>query len=208
MTTVMWFRRDLRVQDNAALYHALTSCRQVYCAFVFDREILDTLPRADRRVEFIRESLVDLNAQLQALGLAHSGALAGAHAGGPVGLLLRHDHARCALPALAAKLAVDAVFINHDGMVNPSGFLPIPLGNVREASIVDLYRDHPVMRGLRNPEGFKGRCGVCEYARVCGGSRARAYAWTGDPLEADPLCPYVPSGTLPAYGMPAIAATA
>ena len=87
------------------------------------------------------------------------------------------------------------MFISHDGTVNPSGFLPIPLGNVREASIVDLYRDHPVMRDLREPEGFKGRCGACEYARVCGGSRARAYAWTGDPLEADPLCPYVPSGT-------------
>jgi AdoMet-dependent heme synthase len=93
------------------------------------------------------------------------------------------------------------VFINHDGTVNPSGFLPIPLGNVRQASIVDLYRDHPVMRALREPEAFKGRCGICEYARVCGGSRARAYAWTGDPLEADPLCPYVPSGDVPAYGM-------
>jgi radical SAM protein len=93
------------------------------------------------------------------------------------------------------------VFINHDGTVNPSGFLPIPLGNVRTHSIVDLYRDHEVMRGLRNPEGFKGRCGACEYARVCGGSRARAYAWTGDPLEADPLCPYVPSGNPPQYGM-------
>ena len=94
------------------------------------------------------------------------------------------------------------VFINHDGTVNPSGFLPIPLGNVRQASIVDLYREHPVMRALREPEAFKGRCGMCEYARVCGGSRARAYAWTGDPLEADPLCPYVPSGDVPAYGMP------
>jgi len=93
------------------------------------------------------------------------------------------------------------VFIGHDGTVNPSGFLPIPLGNVREASIVDLYRDHPVMRGLREPEAFKGRCGACEFTRVCGGSRARAYAWTGDPLESDPLCPYVPTGTAPAYGM-------
>jgi len=93
------------------------------------------------------------------------------------------------------------VFIGHDGTVNPSGFLPIPLGNVREASIVDLYRDHPVMRGLREPEAFRGRCGACEFTRVCGGSRARAYAWTGDPLESDPLCPYVPTGTAPAYGM-------
>jgi radical SAM protein with 4Fe4S-binding SPASM domain len=93
------------------------------------------------------------------------------------------------------------VFVGHDGTVNPSGFLPIPLGNVRTASIVGLYRDHELMRALRNPEGFKGRCGRCEYGRVCGGSRARAWAWTGDPLEADPLCPYVPSGTVPTYGI-------
>jgi AdoMet-dependent heme synthase len=84
------------------------------------------------------------------------------------------------------------MFVSHDGTVHPSGFLPIPLGNVREASIVDLYRGHPLMRGLRQPEGFKGRCGVCEYTRICGGSRARAFAWTGDALESDPLCPYVP----------------
>ena len=93
------------------------------------------------------------------------------------------------------------VFVSHDGTVNPSGFLPIPLGNVRDASIVDLYRDHPVMRSLREPESFKGRCGICEYARVCGGSRARAHAWTGDPLEADPLCPYMPSGSAAPYGL-------
>ena len=54
----MWFRRDLRADDNAALYHALRAARQVWCVFVFDRDILDPLPRADRRVEFIRDSLV------------------------------------------------------------------------------------------------------------------------------------------------------
>jgi radical SAM protein with 4Fe4S-binding SPASM domain len=94
------------------------------------------------------------------------------------------------------------VFINHDGTINPSGFLPIPLGNVRTDSIVDVYRDHPLMRALRSPQEFKGRCGVCEWSRVCGGSRARAFMWTGDPLESDPLCPYVPSGNVPQYGMP------
>ena len=57
---LMWFRRDLRVDDNAALHHALRSCRQVLCVFVFDRAILDALPSADRRVEFIRESLVEM----------------------------------------------------------------------------------------------------------------------------------------------------
>jgi radical SAM protein len=100
------------------------------------------------------------------------------------------------------------VFVNHDGTVNPSGFLPIPLGNVRTHSIVDLYRDHPLMRDLRTPEAFKGRCGRCEFSRVCGGSRARAYAWTGDPLESDPLCPYVPSGDLPQYGLAPVATAA
>ncbi|MBU3648508.1 MAG: deoxyribodipyrimidine photo-lyase, partial [Limnohabitans sp.] len=63
---LMWFRRDLRAFDNAALYHALKSCHQVHCVFVFDRAILDALPKQDRRVEFIRESLVALDAELHA----------------------------------------------------------------------------------------------------------------------------------------------
>ncbi len=85
------------------------------------------------------------------------------------------------------------VFISHTGDITPSGFLPAVLGNVARDSLVSVYRDHELFRALRVPEGFKGRCGVCEYNRWCGGSRARAYAWTGDPLESDPLCPYVPA---------------
>lgn len=84
------------------------------------------------------------------------------------------------------------VFVGHDGTVTPSGFLPLPVGSVRERSLVDLYRTHPTMVDLRTPETFAGRCGRCEYHHWCGGSRARAYAWTGDPLETDPLCPYQP----------------
>ena len=103
---LVWIRRDLRADDHAALYHGLRSARQVWCAFVFDREILDPLPRADRRVEFIRDSLVDLDGQLRALALAHG--VAG------VGLMVRHGHARQALPALAAELGVQAVYANHD----------------------------------------------------------------------------------------------
>ena len=68
---LMWFRRDLRSTDNAALCHALRRCRKVWCVFVFDRAILDELPRADRRVEFIHESLLDLDEQLRALGRAN-----------------------------------------------------------------------------------------------------------------------------------------
>ena len=71
-TGLMWFRRDLRAQDNAALYHALKSCQQVFCAFVFDRNILNGLPKSDRRVAFIRESLTDLNAQLRKLCITHA----------------------------------------------------------------------------------------------------------------------------------------
>jgi radical SAM protein len=84
------------------------------------------------------------------------------------------------------------MFISHDGNVYPSGFLPLAVGNVRESSIVSLYRDHEVFRRLRDVTQYKGRCGRCPYAVTCGGSRARAYAWTGDELEADPLCPFVP----------------
>ncbi|MBE6476843.1 MAG: TIGR04053 family radical SAM/SPASM domain-containing protein [Propionibacteriaceae bacterium] len=85
------------------------------------------------------------------------------------------------------------MFISHLGEVMPSGFLPTSVGNVRDRSIVELYRDTELMRALRRPDGFKGDCGICEFNRWCGGSRARAYAWTGDPLESDPLCPYKPA---------------
>lgn len=84
------------------------------------------------------------------------------------------------------------VFVAYDGTITPSGLLLVPLGCVRRDHLVEVYRDHPTMRALRDPAGFVGRCGVCDYHDWCGGSRARAYAWTGDPLESDPLCAYVP----------------
>ncbi len=84
------------------------------------------------------------------------------------------------------------VFVAQDGTISPSGFLPMPLGNVRQVSLVDVYRNHPDMLAIRDVTQYKGRCGRCSYAQWCGGSRARAYAWTGDPLESDPLCPYEP----------------
>ena len=84
------------------------------------------------------------------------------------------------------------LFVSQRGDVYPSGFLPLTAGNVRADDIVTLYRGHPLFLALRDVRGFKGRCGRCEYVEVCGGSRARAYARTGDVLEADPLCPNVP----------------
>ena len=85
-------------------------------------------------------------------------------------------------------------FVSHVGDVFPSGFLPRSVGNVREASVVDLYQESPLLRRLRDRDELKGKCGACEFRAVCGGSRSRAYATTGDPLASDPLCAYVPEG--------------
>ncbi len=82
------------------------------------------------------------------------------------------------------------IFVAHDGEVFPAGFLPIGLGNVREESIVELYRSHPLLREIR-AAAFSGRCGACGFRDLCGGSRSRAYAATGDPLGDDPACVYV-----------------
>jgi AdoMet-dependent heme synthase len=84
------------------------------------------------------------------------------------------------------------MFVGHDGAVTPSGFVPLACGNVKTEDVVAIYRDSETFRGLRDVTRFVGRCGRCEYATVCGGSRARAFAWTGNVLESDPLCPYVP----------------
>ena len=86
------------------------------------------------------------------------------------------------------------LFVSHIGEVNPSGFLPLPTGNVRESPLAQLYQDSPIFRDLRDPDRLKGKCGVCKYRTTCGGSRARAYALTGDYLEADPSCIYQPEG--------------
>ncbi|ELZ36350.1 radical SAM protein [Halorubrum saccharovorum DSM 1137] len=85
-------------------------------------------------------------------------------------------------------------FVSHTGEAYPSGFLPESAGNVRDRSIVDIYRHSDLFESLREPDRLKGKCGACEFRRVCGGSRSRAFATTGDPLESDPLCPYVPEG--------------
>ncbi len=85
------------------------------------------------------------------------------------------------------------VFISHQGEVFPSGFLPVSVGNVRECELTKLYRESPLFQLLRNTRGLKGRCGICEYREICGGSRARSYALTGDALAEDPWCNYQPA---------------
>lgn len=84
------------------------------------------------------------------------------------------------------------VFVSNLGEVYPSGFLPLPCGNVRSESLPEIYRNSAVFRALHSPDKFLGKCGSCEYRHICGGSRARAFAFTGNVLETDPFCPYVP----------------
>ena len=103
---LVWLRRDLRLSDNAALHHALRSARRLWCVFVFDTDILDSLPRADRRLEFIWQAVVELDSQLRELGRRHGVASAG--------LLVRHGSSSQVIPALAAQLGVQAVFASHD----------------------------------------------------------------------------------------------
>ncbi|HEX6270982.1 MAG TPA: TIGR04053 family radical SAM/SPASM domain-containing protein [Anaerolineales bacterium] len=84
------------------------------------------------------------------------------------------------------------LFISHIGEIQPSGFLPLTAGNVRTDDVVDVYRHSGLFTDLRNPDKIRGRCGVCEYRDVCGGQRGRAYGVTGDYLETDPACSYLP----------------
>lgn len=83
-------------------------------------------------------------------------------------------------------------FISHIGEIYPSGFLPVVAGNVREKSPREIYEKSRVFVELKNPENLKGKCGICEYRFICGGSRARAYALTGDYLAPEPCCVYYP----------------
>jgi radical SAM protein len=84
------------------------------------------------------------------------------------------------------------MFVSNMGDICPAGFLPLTAGNVRTGNAADVYRSAPLFEALHDPTRFEGRCGVCEYRALCGGSRARAYAATGSPLETDPLCTYQP----------------
>ncbi|MFO1337454.1 MAG: deoxyribodipyrimidine photo-lyase [Burkholderiaceae bacterium] len=134
---LVWFRRDLRADDHAALYAACRAARQVHAAFVFDTDILAALPRADRRVEFIRDSLVDLDGQLRALGQSHGVA--------DVGLLVRHGRARDELPRLATALGVQAVFAAHDDEPDALARDAAVRGRLAEAGcLLHTVKDHVV----------------------------------------------------------------
>ncbi len=97
----------------------------------------------------------------------------------------------------AAPMSINAgkghLFVSSLGEVYPSGFLPLSAGNVRTQPLAELYQQAPLFRALRDPDQLKGRCGACEFNRVCGGSRSRAFAVTGDYLAEDPCCAYEPA---------------
>lgn len=126
-TALVWLRRDLRVNDNAALHHALAAARRVWCAFVFDRALLDPLPRVDRRVEFIRDSLETLDGALNAL--AQRCGVTG------VRLLVRHGDAVSEIARLAAELGVQAVYASHDDD---------PYAHARDARVRGALAEHGV----------------------------------------------------------------
>ncbi len=84
------------------------------------------------------------------------------------------------------------LFVSHTGEIYPSGFLEISAGNVRHTSLADAYRHSDLFRALRDSSRLEGKCGACEFRNLCGGSRSRAYALTGNFLAADPRCVYQP----------------
>ncbi len=109
-------------------------------------------------------------------------------------LRARASARRSARPPLDVNAGRGFVFIDHIGAVYPSGFLPIPVGSVREARLTELYRNAVLLRMLRDPDRLSGRCGACEFRTVCGGSRSRAWAVHGSALAEDPACAYAPTG--------------
>ena len=103
-------------------------------------------------------------------------------------------------PKLTGRLVgtndgMGVMFVSHVGEIFPSGFLPLHCGTFPQDSVVDVYRNHRIFRTLRDHDLLRGKCGRCEFRQICGGSRARAYALSGDPMAAEPDCTYLPAGT-------------
>jgi radical SAM protein len=101
--------------------------------------------------------------------------------------LLGPSSALVRAPSAATRDGKGIIFVGANGDIYPSGFLPITLGNVRECSLIDVYKDNDLLRSIRSAH-FEGACGCCEHSDLCGGSRSRAFAAFGDPLASDPAC--------------------
>jgi AdoMet-dependent heme synthase len=111
---------------------------------------------------------------------------------GAVGVLQEVDRSGAVRGPRGITDGVGFLFVSHVGDIYPSGFLPLSAGNVRTDDVAAVYRDSPLFKQLRDENALKGKCGICPFRRVCGGSRARAYAATGDVMAEDPLCAYQP----------------
>lgn len=99
-----------------------------------------------------------------------------------------------AFSALGINDGKGVMFVSHKGQIYPSGFLPIECGEFPRDHVVDVYQNSPIFQALRDPDRLQGKCGVCEYRKLCGGSRARAYAMTGNLFAQEPDCNYQPEG--------------
>ena len=182
---LMWFRRDLRVQDNAALHHALKSCKQLWCVFVFDTDILAPLLErglsADRRVAFIHASLLELDARLAELGLENG--VSG------VRLIVRHGKAHDEVTQLAQALQVQAVFANHDDE---------PAAHARDAQVLGTLAHHGTMfHGFKDHVIFERREVLTQVGHAFGVFTPYKNAWfktlTPFHLKAYPVGRYAAS---------------
>ena len=108
------------------------------------------------------------------------------------GMTRRRDQSSGVARGFGIRDGHGIMFVSSTGDICPAGFLPLVAGNVRQDRVAEIYRNAALFESLHAPSKLEGRCGVCEYGALCGGSRARAYAATGNPLETDPLCEYQP----------------
>jgi radical SAM protein len=129
------------------------------------------------------------------LGIAVAGLLADVETkhSTPTDIAAAPQAARIVRAPLGVNDGKGIVFISHQGNVQPSGFLNLVGGNIRARSLADIYRTAAVFRRVRDYTQLKGKCGVCEFKNICGGSRSRAYAITGDAMRSDPFCVYQPA---------------
>lgn len=160
------------VYDAGAFVPARTTEAHHFRRVVIQREILDREGTDHVRALELGPLYTRLREQLNALDLP------------------RRRSRRAPMDVNAAR---GFVFVSHLGSVQPSGFLPLSAGNVRDEELGEIYRSSPLFTGLRDPGRLTGRCGKCEFASLCGGSRSRAFALSGDPYAEDPWCPYRPA---------------
>ncbi|MFJ2738175.1 TIGR04053 family radical SAM/SPASM domain-containing protein [Streptomyces sp. NPDC087440] len=171
---------SLTAQETEDVLHFLYDCGAVMATKTTEGHHF-------RRVVLQRAALAE-RGELPRTGALHARLTARAHALG----LFDGGHRAVRRPPMDVSSGRGFVFVSHTGEVTPSGFLPLSADNTKHRPLMDIYRESPLLQELRDPSLLRGKCGVCEYKTVCGGSRSRAYAVTGDYLAADPWCAHRP----------------